>query len=464
MTEDAGVAGDCARGWSSAVAIGSSEPHPAVDAHAGVTERGGSERVAVIGAGYVGLTTAVCLAHLGHTVRCSDRDADKIDRLSGGTPTILEEGLGALLEEGLAAGRLAFGGSNVWAAEGAGVVFLCVPTPQGGDERADMRHVLEAAREVAPVLPSGAVVVNKSTVPVGSTGRVREQFGRADLEVVSNPEFLREGHAIQDFLHPARIVVGADHPDHASRVLSLFTGIDAPRIVADPASAETIKYAANAFLATKVSFANAIAALCEAVGADVRVVAEGIGLDPRVGPAFLRPGPGWGGSCLPKDTAALLRMAEDAGYDFALLRGVVEVNREQRERIVAKTARLAGGELSGSRVALLGLTFKAGTEDLRDSPALAIAEQLAARGAEVVGFDPTVDGRLPGLVVAGDPFEALRGAAVAVVATEWDELASLDWTKAAQLMARPAVVDARNLLDAATMRRAGFVYEGVGVP
>jgi len=420
-------------------------------------------RVAVIGAGYVGLTTAVCLAHLGHRVRCSERDPAKLARLERAEPTMLEESLDELLRAGLDADRLSFGGDNTWAVEDAAIAFLCLPTPEGADGRADMRFVLEVASEIGPALAAGAVVVNKSTVPVGSTRLVADRLGRVDVSVVSNPEFLREGHAIADFLRPDRLVIGADDPQAGARVAALFAGIDAPVLATDPATAETIKYASNAFLATKVSFANAIAALCEAVGADVRVVTRGMGLDPRIGPDFLRPGPGWGGSCFPKDTAALVRMAEDAGYDFALLRGVVEVNREQHDRIAEKASRLAGGVLAGVRVALLGLTFKAGTEDLRDSPALAIAARLRARGALVVGYDPTVDRPLEALPVALDPYAALEGARVAVVTTEWPELATLDWPKVAQVMEHPAIVDARNLLDGAVLRRAGFAYEGVGV-
>jgi UDPglucose 6-dehydrogenase len=288
--------------------------------------------LAVIGAGYVGLTTACCLAHLGHDVVATDRDPARLARLREGRSPIVEDGLEPLLTQGLDSGRLRFEADNRVAAAGAEFVFLCVPTPSGPDGRADMSYIRSAAAEIGPVLAPDAVVVNKSTVPVGSTKVVEQALGRADVAVVSNPEFLREGTAVWDFLHPDRIVIGAEEESVAIRVSGLFLKLSAPLVVCEPASAETIKYASNAFLATKISFVNAMAALCEAVGADIRQVALGMGYDRRIGAEFLRPGPGWGGSCFPKDTAALLRIAEDNGYDFSLLEGVVAVNEEQRLR------------------------------------------------------------------------------------------------------------------------------------
>jgi UDPglucose 6-dehydrogenase len=268
---------------------------------------------------------------------------------------------------------------------------------------------------------------------------------------------------VQDFLHPDRIVIGADDEASAIRLSALYLRLGAPVLVTDPATAETIKYASNAFLATKLSFINAVAALCEVVGADVRQVALGMGYDPRVGSSFLKPGPGWGGSCFPKDVAALIGIAEDAGYDFALLKGVVTVNAGQYERVVAKTLRLAGGEVRGKRVALWGVTFKARTDDIRDSPALEIARRLRELGAVVVAYDPTVHGPLDGLEVVGDPYAACVDVVALVIATEWDEFRWLDFEKVGGLMERRAVVDARNLLDPAAMRRAGFTYEGIGI-
>lgn len=418
--------------------------------------------VAVIGAGYVGLTTAACLSHLGHQVRCSDAQVDRVNRLCDGKMPIIEEGLDDLVRQNLRAGRLSFGSSNTWAVERAGFTFLCVPTPQGPDGRADMSYIEAAAREVGTYLEAESVVVNKSTVPVGSTKVVERSLGRPDVAVVSNPEFLREGSAVHDFMNPDRIVIGADDESVAIKVAGLFLRISAPLVVTDPATAETIKYASNAFLATKVSFVNAIAALCEAVGADVSQVVLGLGLDHRIGADFLKPGPGWGGSCFPKDTSALVRIAEDAGYDFSLLKGVIAVNEEQYRRVVAKAERLVGGSLQGVKVAIWGLTFKARTDDLRGSPSLEIAAHLKDKGALVQAYDPTVQEPLRGLDVRVDPYAACEGASVLVVGTEWDELRWLDYEKVGALMTNKAVVDARNLLEPATLRRAGFTYEGIG--
>jgi UDPglucose 6-dehydrogenase len=420
-------------------------------------------RVTVIGAGYVGLTSASCLAHLGHEVVCTDVDAARVARLGSGELPIVEEGLPELVREGLASGRLSFGSDNGEAVVRADFTFLCVPTPQGDDGRADMSFIEAAARQVGPRLPFESIVVNKSTVPVGSTKVVERALGRPDVPVVSNPEFLREGSAVHDFLNPDRIVIGADDEGTAIRVAGLFLRTSAPLVVTDPATAETIKYASNAFLATKVSFINAVAAMCEAVGADIRQVVLGMGSDPRIGSDFLRPGPGWGGSCFPKDTAALVRIAEDAGYDFSLLKGVIAVNEEQYHRVAQKATRLAGGSLDGKVAALWGITFKARTDDLRSSPSLEIAARLRSRGAKIQAYDPTVRANIAGLDVREDPYGACEGASVLVVATEWDEFRWLDFDKVGELMANKAVVDARNLLEPASLRRAGFAYEGIGL-
>lgn len=420
-------------------------------------------RLAVIGAGYVGLTSAACLAHLGHEVCCTDVQEERVDHLSAGDVPIVEEGLGELVREGLASRRLRFTTDNAAAVKDVGFTFLCVPTPQGADGRADMSYIQDAARQIGPYLRSESVVVNKSTVPVGSTKVVESALNRTDIAVVSNPEFLREGSAVHDFLNPDRIVIGADDEATAIKVAGLFLRTSAPLVVSDPATAETIKYASNAFLATKVSFINAIAALCEAVGADVRQVVLGMGSDHRIGSDFLRPGPGWGGSCFPKDTLALVRIAEDAGYDFSLLKGVIDVNQEQYRRVTAKAARLAGGTLKGVTVALWGLTFKARTDDLRSSPALEVAERLRKAGAKVQAYDPTVSSPISGLDLCEDAYSACEGASVLVVATEWDVFRWLDFDKVGELMANRAVVDARNLLEPATLRRSGFVYEGIGL-
>ncbi|MCJ7438460.1 MAG: UDP-glucose/GDP-mannose dehydrogenase family protein [Acidimicrobiia bacterium] len=425
--------------------------------------------IGVVGAGYVGLTTAACLAHLGHDVVCGDLDAEKVRRLTKGESPILEEGLDDLIVEGLRSGRLRFVVGATAASTGAEFVFLCVATPQGADGRADLGAIDAAAREVAPVLIPGAVVVNKSTVPVGSTERVdrvlREGGAVADVGVASNPEFLREGTAVRDFLHPSRVVVGAEDAAVGVRVSELYRGVHAPVLVTDPASAEMVKYASNAFLATKISFVNAIANLCEAVNADVREVVLGMGYDPRIGFEFLHPGPGWGGSCFPKDTAALLNTADDADYDFALLRGAITSNQAQRERMVAKVRDACSGTLAGARVAVWGLTFKANTDDLRDSPAVAIATSLVEAGATVRAYDPAAGeaaGEIAGLEIAADPYDACADADALVVLTEWDQFRWLDFERVAASMRRAEVVDTRNLLDPAAMRRLGFGYRGVG--
>jgi UDPglucose 6-dehydrogenase len=420
-------------------------------------------RIAIVGTGYVGLTTAACFAHLGHDVSGFDVDPDKIALLSAGSIPIHEAGLEAIVKECLAARRLRFTLDVAEAIRGREFVYLCVPTPQSADGAADLRYVEAAARAIAPHLDAGAIVVNKSTVPVGSTRLVEQALNRPDVYVVSNPEFLREGSAVADFLGPDRVVIGADDQAAASRVASLHLGVRAPIIITDAPSAETIKYASNAFLATKLSFVNAVAAVCEAVDADVNDVMLGIGYDRRIGHEFLKPGPGWGGSCFPKDTRAMIRIAEDAGYDFAFLRGVIAVNDEQFDRVVDKVVDAAGGSVDGVRIGALGLTFKAGTDDLRDSPAIEVIQRLLARGAVVRAYDPVIAelAELP-IEVASDAYGACSGAAVAVVLTEWDEFKWIDLDKLADCMAQRSVVDARNILDRGALHRRGFQYVGIG--
>jgi UDPglucose 6-dehydrogenase len=328
--------------------------------------------------------------------------------------------------------------------------------------------VRDAARTVGPHLRADAIVVTKSTVPVGSAALVAAALGRAEVAVVSNPEFLREGTALHDCLHPDRIVVGSDDRRAAEAVAGLYSALHAPVVITDPASSETTKYAANAFLAMKVSFINGIANLCQLVGADVTDVIAGISYDRRIGADHLTPGPGWGGSCFPKDTSALLRLAEDHGYEFGLLREAVAANEEQFEHVAARVATAAGGVVAGTRIAAWGLTFKAGTDDVRDSPALAVLRRLRARGAEIAAYDPThplpTDPGLAGLGVelCDDPYSACDNARCLVILTEWPEFASADLVKAASSMATPALIDGRNLLDPVAARAAGFQYEGIG--
>ncbi|GAB2785572.1 UDP-glucose dehydrogenase family protein [Amycolatopsis magusensis] len=423
----------------------------------------------VVGAGYVGLTTAVCLAHLGHRVRCADIDKSKVDALRRGEVPISEPRLPELLAEGLRTERLRFT-TEIAELRDADVVFVCVATPMGERGRADLRALESVLRELGGLLRPGTVLVLKSTVPVGTTARVPELTGRDDLPAVSNPEFLREGFAVRDFLEPDRIVIGGDAG--ADRVEALYSAFDAPVLRTDPASAELGKYASNAFLAVKLSYANELAELCEQVGADVRQVTRTMGLDDRIGPAFLRPGPGWGGSCLPKDVAALRRSARDRGMRFGLLNAAERTNAVQHERVVHKIQEVLTGSPYGSpagqRIGLLGLTFKAGTDDLRDSPALAIAARLAARGAVLTGYDPAVPaakgGSIPDLHVVDDPLLVAKDAAVLVVLTEWPDFRDLDWAQLAQLADRAAVVDTRNLLDADALARHGFTCRGIGIP
>jgi UDPglucose 6-dehydrogenase len=427
--------------------------------------------IAVVGGGYVGLTTAACFARLGHDVVCADVDREKVARLSKGEVPFLEEGLPELVAEGLASRRLSFVTVAVEAARAAEFVFLCVQTPSGPDGRTDMSFVEDVVREIAPALRPGSVVINKSTVPVGSTALVERLLADSGVAtgavgVASNPEFLREGTAVRDFLQPNRVVIGCQDTAIAVRISELYRSLQAPILVTDAASAELIKYASNAFLAAKVSFINEIANLCEAVSADVREVALGMGYDARIGFEFLHPGPGFGGSCLPKDVAALLHDSARAGYDFRLLAAVAEVNRLQHERIVEKIRGAVGGELHGAHVGLWGLTFKANTDDVRDSPALAVASTLAADCARVRAYDPVagehVRGRLPDLDVVADAYDACAGADVLVVLTEWDEFRWLDFDRVQALMRISRIVDARNLLDPAAMRKRGFSYQGLG--
>ena len=427
--------------------------------------------IGVVGVGYVGLTTGACLAHIGHTVVCGDVDAEKIDRLRNGEIPIVEEGLTEIVSEGISTGRLEFVVGATEVAERSDIVFLCVPTPQDDDGSADLSFIEAASAEIGPVLRKGAIVVNKSTVPVGTTVVVDEVIQRSDIAVVSHPEFLREGTAVNDFLHPDRVVVGADDRSAAEKVAALYESIDTQVIITDAASAETIKYAANGFLAMKISFVNAVAAMCEAVGADVVDVVEGIGSDRRIGREFLRPGPGWGGSCFPKDSHALVHVAASHGYDFSMMRGVIAVNDEQRERMVRKVQHAAGtNDLNGMTISVLGLTFKAGTDDLRDSPSLAVINRLRELGATVKAYDPTTTGTLShiqqsflsGISVQHSIDEAMSEGDVLVILTEWPEFMSLDLERAKVLLSGSAIVDTRNLLNPQTVRAAGLTYDGVG--
>jgi UDPglucose 6-dehydrogenase len=420
-------------------------------------------RVAVFGAGYVGLVTGVCLADLGHEVVVRDIATDRIDALRRGEVPIHEEGLLELLERNRE--RLSFTTEVDEAIDGAEVVYVAVGTPPTYSGDADLSAVWTVVDEL-PRVDRRIVVAMKSTVPVGTGRSVRHRLderGLRNVGYVSNPEFTAEGTAVRDFLHPDRIVVGAFDPEDGDVVERLHEGIDAPVIRCDVASAEMIKLAANAALVTRISFINEIANVCEATGADVLTVAEGIGLDRRIGPSFLRAGIGFGGSCFPKDSLALKQLAANSGYNFQLLNAVIEVNELQKRRVIGKLERHLG-PLRGKKVALLGLAFKPGTDDMREAPSLVLAGRLLAEGALVSAWDPVADGRvhLDGVDVAESALGALEGADGAVVVTEWPELRELDWAEAARRMSGAVVVDGRNLLDADAMREHGFTYEGIG--
>ncbi len=440
----------------------------------------------MIGTGYVGLVTGTCLADLGHRVTCMDIDADRIEGLRRGVMPIYEPGLDELVEKNVRAGRLDFCSGFEEAVQGRDALFIAVGTPSGEDGRADLSQVEAVAESLGKMSGTNTelprYVVVKSTVPVGTCRRVQDLLdtGGADAtggqnggteravpRVISCPEFLREGSAIQDFFHPDRIVVGAEREKDARAVGSLFEKVDAPQVLSDLESAEMIKYASNAFLATKISFINEIAGICERTGADVKEVARGMGLDSRIGEKFLNAGLGYGGSCFPKDTLALIALAEDNGYDFRILKAVAGVNAGLRGRAVEKMKELLGGVLAGKTVAVLGLSFKPGTDDLREAPSLEIIEKLAREGARVHACDPLVKGDkapvLPdGAAHAEDAYEAARGAHGLMLVTEWDEFKNLDLARLREVMAGDIFLDGRNVYEPETVQSFGFRYSGMG--
>ena len=418
-------------------------------------------RVSVIGAGYVGLTTGAGLASLGHTVRIGEVDRDRVNRLKSGDVPIFEAGLDKLISEASSGGRISFHSSNLDAVEGTEMIFLCLPTPEGAGGRADLSFVEGVVDELA-VAAREAIFVVKSTVPPGTALQLQKRIADAGGagRVVSHPEFLREGRAVADFHHPDRIVIGATDSADATAVAELYQSIDTDFVLTDPTSAEMIKYASNAYLATRLTMANTLANVCEAVGADIRDVLTGVKLDHRIGPYFLEPGPGYGGSCFPKDTAALIEVAADAGYDFQLLRAVIEADEDQRRRIVDKVRQALGGSLDSKVVAMWGLAFKAGTDDVRESPAMRIGRLLVDDGAKVVAYDPEASSHE--FDTAESALAAVTGADVLLIATEWPEFAEIDPADVAREMAGTAIVDARNILDANRVRQAGLDYLGLG--
>ncbi len=431
-------------------------------------------RIVMIGTGYVGLVSGACFADFGHDVTCVDKDAGKVAALLEGRIPIFEPGLDALVASNVEAGRLAFTLDLASALPDADAVFIAVGTPsRRGDGHADLSFVHAAAREMAPHLRSGAVVITKSTVPVGTGDDVRriisEECPALDFHVASNPEFLREGAAIADFKRPDRVVVGVDS-DEAERVLQEIyrplTRNEAPLIVMSRRGAELTKYAANAFLATKISFINEIADLCEKVGADVRDVAKGIGLDERIGARFLQPGPGYGGSCFPKDTLALLKTGHDFEAPLRIVEAVVASNDLRKRAMGRKVVQALGGETYGKTVGVLGLTFKANTDDMRDSPAISVVQALQDAGITVRAYDPEgmeqAKAVLSNVTYCSDSYEALEGADAAVIVTEWDAFRALDMERVKSLLTKPILVDLRNLYSRTDMEKAGFAYYGVG--
>ena len=420
-------------------------------------------KVAVLGAGYVGLVQAGGLTYLGHRVRLGESNLARVDELAARKIPIYEPGLGELIERAFDNGLLSVHSSNFDAVVDADVIFLTLPTPPNGDGSADLRILESVVEELAPVLRDEQVLVTKSTVPVG-TAVALVQLLRANgcgAGVVSNPEFLAEGSAVADFMRAERIVIGAFEPAHADLVGDLYSGLPAQIVKTDPASAELVKYAANAYLATRLTFANAIANISEEVGADALQVLEAVGMDRRIGPHFMRPGPGYGGSCFPKDTRALLSITHQLDYPFPLLEAVMATDELQRTRIIDRAVEMLGGA-AGKRVCIWGVAFKARTDDVRDSPAIVIARGLRDAGATVVMTDP--EATTDEFLQTDDPLDAARDADLVIVATEWPEFRRVEPTDVAAAMRGRIVYDVRNLLDPDAVRRAGLEYVALGRP
>ena len=430
--------------------------------------------ICVIGTGYVGLVTGTCFADFGVSVTCVDKDASKIRMLEAGEIPIYEPGLKELVEKNVKEGRLSFTTDLSEAIRKSLVVFIAVGTPPKEDGSADMVYVEEVARTIAANLNGYKVIVTKSTVPVG-TGKLIEKIIMGaqpeghKFDVASNPEFLREGSAIEDFMRPNRVVIGARSEQAVAIMKDLYSPlylIETPFVIADIETAELIKYASNAFLATKISFINEMANICEKVGADIHMVARGMGLDHRIGSKFLHPGPGYGGSCFPKDTSAITKIAKEHGYTFRIVETVIEVNRLQRARMMDKIKAIVG-EPKGLTLGVLGLTFKPNTDDIRDSPAIDIVDMLVKEGASIRAYDPAgmehAKKVLPSAVkFCHDPYEAAKSADALVILTEWNQFRKLDIARIKQLLKSPKLIDLRNVYDPASMKRMGFEYVSVG--
>ncbi len=429
-------------------------------------------RISVVGTGYVGLVTGACFADLGNTVTCVDIDVSKIENLRKGVLPIFEPGLEEIVERNAKAGRLRFTSSFEEGVPGADVVFIAVNTPSGSEGEADLKYTRAAAQSIAKQINRNTIIVNKSTVPIGTGDWVANIASKhirpgASFSVVSNPEFLREGSAISDFTHPDRVVLGSTDRASALKVAELYRPLDCPVLITDLRTAEMIKYASNAFLATKISFINEIASICEKLGADVKMVSQGMGLDKRIGSAFLDAGLGFGGSCFPKDVRALTHMAAINGCHPQLLRTVLEINRDARRAVIQK-ARDAMGGLQDRTIGILGLAFKPNTDDLREAPALEIIHLLQSEGATVKAYDPvaleSAQRANPETIFCKDPYEVAEGVDCLILVTEWNEFKHLDMRRIKDLMANPLLIDGRNIWDPSEMGALGFTYLGVGRP
>ena len=430
-------------------------------------------KISVIGTGYVGLVTGTCFADMGHHVICLDIDTHRIELLNQGVIPIYEPGLKQLVDQNVKAGRLSFTTDYPTAIKDAQFAFIAVGTPSNNEGEADLQYVKSVANSIAQNLDHSIIIVNKSTVPVGTGDWVAEiileQNGKDTPKfcVVSNPEFLREGSAINDFMIPDRVVLGSSDREAAEKVAELYEALRAPIMITDLRTAEMIKYASNAFLATRISFINEMANICESLGADVREVAKGMGMDKRIGPAFLDAGLGWGGSCFPKYVRALAHMAATRGTHPQLLQAVMDINQNQRQRAVTKLEQSLG-DLTGRRIGVLGLSFKPNTDDTRDAPALDIIRMLLAKGADVQGYDPQAmkvsKTLIPELTLRDNPYEVARDADALLLATEWNEFKSLDFKKIKQAMRGNVILDGRNIWDGQALHEMGFEYMGIGVP
>ncbi len=432
-------------------------------------------KIAIIGTGYVGLVSGACFAEFGHEVTCIDRDQEKISRLEKGEITIYEPGLEALVEKNLKAGRLMFTTDFIPGVPEAQVVFIAVGTPASrrGDGYADLTYVYDAVRQTAPHLQDYTVIVNKSTVPVGTARQVARIIGEvnpaAHFDVASNPEFLREGAAIRDFTHPDRVVIGVDSQRAEEVLKDIYRPLyllETPFVITGIETSELIKYAANAFLATKISFINEMANICEEIGADVQDVARGIGLDGRIGKKFLHAGPGYGGSCFPKDAQALMRIAQECGVACRVVESVVEVNSAQKARMARKIRQALGGSEGGRTIAVLGLSFKPETDDMRDAPSLTILSILLEHGAHIRAYDPQAMKEaaklMPEVTYCQNPYETCEGADALVLMTEWNEFRALDLERIKGLLKEPVFIDLRNVYRPEVLREHGFFYYSVG--